>query len=326
LTIYIVVFCIALAREPHPMNRFILRSHCPSAVLLAIFSLALGVSATAQVPTDADAYRAEIERWHQKRIESLKNPEGYLSLVGLFPLVEGESRFGSDADNDLVFPAGSPGRAGVFVLEDGEVRVEVAEGVIVTAGDAAVTSAVLKSDAEGKPTLLAMGSMRFYVIDRSGHVYIRLKDVESELIDHFDGIDRYPVEAEWRIEARFEPYDPPKPIRITDVLGTESVQDCPGRLVFEVDGVPCSLEPMSASKGRLFIVFGDGTSGLETYGGGRFLYAEPPSDAGAVVLDFNRAYNPPCAFSPFATCPLPHEANRLTVRITAGEKNLGEGH
>jgi len=307
------------------MNRFILRSHRPSAVLLAVFSLALSVSSTAQTPTDADAYRAEIERWHQKRIESLENPEGYLSLVGLFPLVEGENRFGSAAGNDLVFPAGSPGRAGVFVLEDGEVRVDVAEGVNVTADDAAVTSAVLKSDADGRPTVLAMGSMRSYVIDRSGNLYVRLKDLDSELLKHFEGVDRFPVDAAWRIEARFEPYAPPKQILVPNVLGGEFAEECPGRVLFEVAGEAYSLEPVSASNGRLFIVFGDGTSGLETYGGGRFLYTDPP-EAGAVVLDFNRAYNPPCVFSPFATCPLPHDANRLAVRITAGEKKWGEGH
>jgi uncharacterized protein (DUF1684 family) len=305
------------------MIHFIHPSHHPFATLLAAFSLALGISASAHA---GDAYREEIDRWHQKRIESLKNPEGYLSLVGLFPLAAGENRFGSDADNAMVFPAGAPARAGVFVLEEGIVRVDVAEGVEVTTDDALVTSAVLKSDADGNPTVLAMGSLRFYVIDRSGNLYIRLKDTENELIDHFEGIDRYPVDAAWRIEARFEPYDPPKPIRIPNMVGGDSVRDCPGRVVFEVDGERCSFEPTSASNGQLFIVFGDGTSGLETYGGGRFLYADPPSNAGEVILDFNKAYNPPCVFSPFATCPLPHEANRLSVRITAGEKNWGEGH
>ena len=312
------------------MRSFIRRSHRYFIVPLILCSWAPVAAAHGEGPKDApkgaDAHRQEIDEWHQKRLESLKNPEGYLSLAGLFPLVEGENWFGSREDNALVFPAGTPARAGVFVLKAGAVRVDVAEGVEITVIDAAVSSAVLQSDAEGEPTVLAMGSLRFYVIDRSGALYIRLKDLDSELLKHFEGVDRFPVDVAWRIEGRFEPYDPPKRILVPNVLGGAFEEKCPGRVVFEIGGEACGLEPTSASRGRLFFVFGDGTSGLETYGGGRFLVAGPPSEEGIVVLDFNKAYNPPCAFSPFATCPLPHEANRLTVRIEAGEKKWGEGH
>lgn len=275
---------------------------------------------------EADSYRQEIDSWHKKRLQSLKNPDGYLSLAGLFSLVEGTNRFGSAADNDMVFPDGTPPRAGAFIVTDGAVRVEVAQGVQITENDAPVKSAELKSDSEGGPTVLAMGTLRFYVIDRSGSLYVRLKDHNSEALKHFEGIDRFPVEPEWRVEARFEPYDPPKIILVPNVLGGEFEELCPGRVLFEVAGEACILEPMSASDGRLFFVFGDGTSGLETYGGGRFLKADPPSDDGIVVLDFNKSYNPPCAFTPFATCPLPHTANLLTVRVEAGEKSWGKGH
>jgi uncharacterized protein (DUF1684 family) len=303
---------------------------------VALLICSLTVGATARVggseggakppPAGTDAYRQEIEDWHQKRLQSLRNPEGYLSLVGLFPLVAGDNRFGSTADNDLVFPATAPAHAGVFVLETGAVRLQVAEGVEITADGATVTSAVLRSDADGGPTVLTMGSLRFYVIERAGDLFVRLKDIESEALRKFEGIDRFPVDAAWRIEARFEPYDPPKRVMVPNQLGKEFEEDCPGRAVFEVGSESYSLEPTSASNGQLFFVFGDGTSGRETYGGGRFLYTDPPSKDGIVFLDFNKAYNPPCVFSPFATCPLPREDNRLTLRIEAGEKTWGKGH
>lgn len=300
--------------------------NCRRAGVIGWCLLAMGAAAFGQESQGLDAYRSEIDAWHRKRIESLKDPEGYLSLVGLYPMAEGANRFGSAKGNDLVFPAGSPPHAGVLKRADGVVRIEVTPGVVITSGGELVASDTLRSDAHGEPTVLEMGSMRFYVIDRSGDLYVRLKDVESERLMSFDGVDRFPVDRAWQIDARFEPYDPPRFISVPNVLGGEFVEECPGRLVFEVNGEPCSLEPLLDSRGRFFIVFGDGTSGLETYGGGRFLVADPPSHEGLVVLDFNRSYNPPCAFSPFATCPLPHEANRLDVRIEAGEKTWGEGH
>jgi uncharacterized protein (DUF1684 family) len=295
------------------------------AALLAFFPPSAAGAANRGAP-DADAYRLEIDGWYQQRLQSLKSPEGYLSLVGLFPLLEGENRFGSAPDNDMVFPSGAPERAGVFVLEDGTVRVDVAEGVEITVNGRAVTSSPLRTDADGGPTVLSMGTLRFYAIDRSGDLYIRVKDLDSDLLKHFAGVERFPVDAAWRIEGRFEAYDPPKPISLPNVLGGRFDETCPGRVVFEVRGHKCSLEPTSTSDGRLFFVFGDATSGAETYGGGRFLVAAAPDEDGTVVLDFNKAYNPPCAFTPYATCPLPHEANRLDVRIEAGEKNWGEGH
>jgi uncharacterized protein (DUF1684 family) len=276
--------------------------------------------------SDPGEYGNEINEWHKARIERLKNPNGYLSLVGLFPLEEGENRFGSAEDNDLVYPNGAPPYAGVFTLDNGAVTVRSLDGVTITAGDGPAPATPLTTDAESEPTVLAMGSFRFYVIERSGNLYIRLKDVESPLLTHFEGIDRFPVDKAWRIEGRFEPYDPPKQLMIPNILGYEFEETCPGSVAFEVGGETYRLEALAASGGRLFFVFGDGTSGLETYGGGRFLVADPPSDDGTVVLDFNRAYNPPCAFTPYATCPLPHRANQLTVRIEAGEKTYGAGH
>jgi uncharacterized protein (DUF1684 family) len=293
--------------------------------ILAAFLAAAFVTALSE-PALADNYEQEIDEWYQARVERLKSPEGYLTLAGLFPLADGDNRFGSAEDNDLVFPAKAPAQAGVFTLKDGGVWIEVHDGAGITYGGAPVRSMKLETDAQEEMTVLEMGSLRFFVIERSGRLYIRLKDLESELLEHFENIDRFPVDAAWRIEGRFEPYDPPKMIRVPNVLGYEFVEKCPGAVTFDVGGTACRLEPMGASGGRLFFVFGDATSGLETYGGGRFMVAEAPAEDGTVVLDFNKAYNPPCAFTPFATCPLPHPANLLSVGIEAGEKKYGDDH
>jgi uncharacterized protein (DUF1684 family) len=284
-----------------------------------------GVISGGTATTD-DEYREEVDEWYQSRIERLKSPDGYLTLAGLFPLADGENRFGSAEDNDLVFPHVVSAHAGVLISTDEGVRIDVAEGVTITAADEVVRSMTLKTDADKEPTVLSLQRFRFYVIERAGQRYVRLKDRQSELRRDFEGIERFPVDGAWRIEGRFKPYDPPKPLRIPNILGYETEQSCPGAVVFDVGGEKFYLEPTPAGEGRLFIVFGDETSGLETYGGGRFLVAEAPSEDGTVVLDFNKAYNPPCAFTPYATCPLPHQANRLPVRIEAGEKNWGKGH
>lgn len=292
-------------------------------IVMALSSLCI---ASAPAGGDREAYRKEIDDWHRARIERLKQPEGYLSLVGLFPLSPGENMFGSADHNDLVFPPKAPADAGTFVLENGVVRVSVLAGVGVQVDGAPVTSMVMKTDAENPTTILEMGTFRFHVIERAGRLYIRLKDTESETLKAFTGIDRFPVSEKWRIEGRFEPYDPPRLLRVPNVLGYEFEQICPGRVVFEVDGKTYSLEPTTAMHGRLFFVFGDATSAGETYGGGRFLYTDAPSEDGTVILDFNKSYNPPCAFTPYATCPLPHTDNLLDVRIEAGELNYGDHH
>jgi uncharacterized protein (DUF1684 family) len=309
---------------PISRNWFPAAAFAGSVVLLMLTALP-GVIPGSAVTTD-DEYRKEVDEWYQSRIEHLKSPEGYLTLAGLFPLADGENRFGSAEDNDLVFPHGFPAHAGVITSNDGGVRIDVAEGVTITAADEAVRSMQLKTDIDQEPTVLALGNFRFYVIERAGKPYVRLKDRQSELRQYFEGIERFPVDVAWRIEGHFKPYDPPKTLRIPNVLGYEIEQKCSGAVVFDVGGETFYLEPVPADSGRLFIVFGDETSGLETYGGGRFLVADAPSEDGVVVLDFNKAYNPPCAFTPYATCPLPHQANRLPVRIEAGEKMWGEAH
>ncbi|MDH3216787.1 MAG: DUF1684 domain-containing protein [Candidatus Krumholzibacteria bacterium] len=265
------------------------------------------------------AYRREVDEWHEKRLERLRSPEGWLSLVGLFRLEEGANTFGSAADNDFVFPEKAPAHAGVLRLEGGVVTVEPSGDAGITVDGKPVAPMPLASDTTGAPTVLEMGPLRFYVIARPSGLFVRLKDREAELISLFESIERYPVREKYRVAARFEPYEPSKMLTIPNIMGYESIEACPGALVFTLDGQAYRLEP-TVSGDEFFVVFGDETSGVETYGGGRYLYTAMPDAEGRVILDFNRAYNPPCIFTHFATCALPHADNILPVRIEAGEK------
>jgi uncharacterized protein (DUF1684 family) len=168
--------------------------------------------------------------------------------------------------------------------------------------------------------VLQIGSVRFHVLWREGRLALRVKDSNSPARQAFTEIERFPVDLRWRLEARFEPYEPERSVPVPTVLGYDEVYRVPGALAFDVDGGTHRLEAfLEQGSTDLFIVFGDRTNGTETYGGGRFVYTPPPRD-GAVVLDFNRAYNPPCVFTPHATCALPLPENRLSIRVEAGER------
>jgi uncharacterized protein (DUF1684 family) len=278
-------------------------------------------AATTGSQDDELAYRQEIDTWHEGRIERLRKPEGWLTLVGLYRLREGENRFGSSDDNDLVFPANAPTYAGSIFIENGKPRLTVADDVMILHGTGAVGTMNLRVDTQDEVTKLRMGSLQFYVIERGGSLLLRVRDLEHPSLKTFEGIDRYPVSASWRVEARFEPYDPPKVVKVPNVLGMVSEEACPGALVFEMNGKTHRIDPLLSSENHLFIIFGDETNGDVTYGGGRFLYTELPEEGDTVVLDFNKAYNPPCVFTPYATCALPPEQNKLALEVLAGEKN-----
>ena len=179
-------------------------------------------------------------------------------------------------------------------------------------------------DSRPNPTVLNHDRFQFYVIQRADNYFIRLKDRQSEALRTFTHIERFPVDPRWRVEARWESYDPPKSVSTPNILGYESEDSCLGAAVFEVDGKTCRLEATGDPEVSLFFVFGDATNAHETYGGGRFLYTDPPDSTGKIVIDFNMAYNPPCVFTPYATCPLPPKENRLALRIEAGEKSYAE--
>lgn len=272
------------------------------------------------------AHAADIRAWQERRLRSLQSDTGWLTVTGLFWLHEGRNTFGTDPKSDLVLPPGSaPDHAGVFEHRGGTTTVRAARGVTLRIDGKPVRQARLTPDTKGKPEIVELGRLRLFVIERSGRFAIRMRDLDSELRKSFHGIDRYAIDPAWRVQARFEPYEPPRHIPIASVIGTVDSMLCPGALVFAAAGREHRLEPVleSPDDTSLFIIFSDETSGQETYPAGRFLYADPPRD-GQTTLDFNKAYNPPCAFTPFATCPLPPPQNTLAVAVRAGEKTYGE--
>jgi len=282
---------------------------------------------TTETPGANAAHVQEVDAWHAQRIENLRSEHSWLTLVGLFWLEEGQNTFGSAADNDLVLPEKAPAHCGTLTVADGQVVLTAVPDAGLLYKDEPVTTLPMVSDLQDpeNKTRVHVGSLNFYVIDRGGRLGVRLKDQEAEVYKTFQGIDRFPVAQSLRFDARWEPYDPPKPVQTPNILGQVSEELSPGAIVFDHEGQEYRLEPTNGSAGRLFLVFGDASNGKETYGGGRFLSLDPPAD-GRVVLDFNKAYNPPCVFSPYATCPLPRPENKLSVAIPAGEKNWGENH
>lgn len=277
-----------------------------------------------------EGYLAELTDWRQQREQRLRSENGWLALVGLFPLDAtvngGRLRFGSAETNELVFPDKAPARAGVLQMSADQVVLKAEPDAGLRYKGEPVTTLTLRSDTDGNETVIELGDdLSFYLIQRGDARFLRLKDSAAQALTDFQGLDHFPTDIAWRIEASYRPYNPPKKVTVPNVLGTAYEETCPGALVFQIDGVTYLLDPVAEEGQPLFIIFGDRTNGSESYGGGRFLYADPPDENGKVILDFNRAYNPPCAFTPHATCPLPPRQNKLPVRIEAGEKNYA-GH
>lgn len=270
-------------------------------------------------------YPEEIASWQANRATRLKAEGGWLSVVGLNWLKEGDNRFGSDRANDIVFPKG-PARGGTLRLQKGEVTLipDPAAGLRIEGQPARQVR--LSPDTSEKPTTVSSGTLSFFMIDRRGKIGLRLKDNDAPGRKDFKGLEYYPVDPAWKFEARFEAYQPAKVIPILNIVGMVDKLPSPGALVFSVAGKEYRVDPvLEEGSDELFIIFRDRTSGRETYGAGRYLYAKMPAAGGAVTLDFNKAYNPPCAFTDFATCPLPPLQNRLDLAVTAGEKKY-EGH
>lgn len=290
-----------------------------------ILILSASLLAGCQQKNTAQTYEAAINEWHEQREQRLTKPDSWLSLAGLFWLKDGDNTFGSDTSNALVFPAGKARPFfGHFYVRAGKVKVILQKDAAVTIDGRVIYEATLKNDTEGQPAIMKYGSLSWYVIKRGDRFLIRLKDSENPAIQNFTGIERFPVDKRWRVRAKLEPYNPPKKLEIVNVLGQKSETDCPGALVFEIEGKEYRLDPEGKTGDkRWFLNFSDETSGRETYGAGRYLVLEAPNAKGQTFIDFNKAYNPPCAFSPYATCPLPPKQNHLSIKITAGEKNYG---
>jgi len=289
------------------------------AIVAMIFWAAAAVAtAASSVP---GGYVREIELERAARVEQLTKPDGWLTLVGLHFLRAGENSVGAAANNTIVLAKGPAHLGTVTLSADGKAAITVNPAADVLVDGRQVLSAPLDEGGEGRNvTHVTSGTISFFVIDRGGRKALRVKDSASERRTHFAGIDYFPVDPTWKIEADWVPFDRPREVPIKNILGQEEPALVPGKAVFKRDGRTFELLPfIEGTDEPLFFVIADATSGKETYAAARFLDADPPRD-GKLVLDFNLARNPPCAFTPFATCPLPPNENRLPIAVTAGEK------
>jgi len=289
-------------------------------LLLSVISILLVGDLFAQTTV---SYSREIETWHASRINNLRSADGWLNLAGLYWLEEGRNSFGSDPVNKIVFPAATiAGSAGYFERNGNTVKIVVQNNVDIKVNGIAVKEAVIYEKDSGRSPVVTHGSLRWTIIRRDDKIGVRLWNLESQQAAGFKDIERYPVDSTWRIAATLRKETYPQTISITNVLGQTSRQQTPGKLVFTISGKQYTLDALEEGD-HLFVIFADATSGKTTYPSGRFLYVKKPDADGVTFIDFNKAFNPPCAFTPYATCPLPPKQNVLDLEITAGEKNYG---
>ena len=289
------------------------------ALALAVVILTSRAALAQRPPAVDPAYEASFDKWKADLVEDLK--QNWLPLVGLFWLKAGDNTFGTDNANSIVLPqASAPARGGVFTLEGKDVNVKFATGTAATVDGKPVTTAKLDPDTGGHPSVIALGTLRMHVIRRGERVGIRVKDLASPAVKNYRGSEFYPLNPAFRVTATWIPSDGKKMVDVPNVLGDVTPTPVAGEAHFKIAGQELTLQALGGDPGKgLFFIFKDQTSKTETYPPGRFL------DTGAVanntvVLDFNEAYNPPCAVTPYATCPLPPKDNRLPVAIPAGEK------
>lgn len=267
-------------------------------------------------------YTTTIASEREQRANDLLAERSWLTLSGLFWLREGENRVGSATDNTVILNDAYPAHAGAFYLRNGLVTLVPQPNVELTIQGQPISEQVMASDMSGDPDWAELDNLSFLVIERGERIGIRIFDSEAEQRRRFQGLAWYPIDPAWRVTATYEPHDPPKPITVTNILGDSHEADSPGKVIFEQNGQRYELDAEDRGT-ALFFNFRDATNKAETYGAGRFLYAdlpEPNAENGKVVLDFNRATNPYCAYTAFATCPLPPPANTLDLAVTAGEK------
>jgi uncharacterized protein (DUF1684 family) len=291
--------------------------------LVAVALLTAGAASPLRAE-DSSSLPADLAQWRQSRVAALTSDTGFLSLVGLYWPEPGRNSFGrSDRSTFVLDHPAMPAHAGDFVLTGSRLKFIAARRSGVLHDGQPVAQVTLAADTSGRPTILSVGTLQFFAIERDGKLGIRVRDTYSPRRRDFPGIDYFDADASWRIEARFEPYVPARRIRIVNVLGMELDMPSPGAILFDRDGQTWRLDMIEEDTAAptLFVMFADGTTGRETYGAGRFLDVPRPVD-GRVTVDFNRAYNPPCAFNTLATCPLPPPQNKLELRIPAGEKTF----
>jgi uncharacterized protein (DUF1684 family) len=257
---------------------------------------------------------AETEAWRSQREKDLKSETGWLTVAGLVFLKPGANTVGADKDSDVPLPASAPKRAGTLVRDGSAVWFEPSADARVTLNGAPVGARLPLTPKDR----LVTGPVSFHLHESGDRLGVRIRDVNSELRRTFKGLRWFPVREEWIVDARFVPYEAPRAVTVANVMGDFERLTLPGEVVFKVNGEELRLQAAQAGK-RLWFIFSDGRSGRDTYRI-RFLYADAPGADGHVTLDFNRAYNPPCAYNPYTTCPVPPPQNRLRAAIDAGER------
>jgi uncharacterized protein len=293
-------------------------------ILLGLALLpALAASPAGKEKPVNSAHEKEVAEYRQKIETSLKSDTGWLTVAGLHWLAKGETTFGSDAKAGFVLPAGkAPAIAGTFVF-DGKMTVTLkpaaGSGLLVNGKPAQAQA--LENDTNSKQDVVSTGDLSMFVIERGGKVGIRLRDKSSKYRQAFTHRSWFPVKADYKVTGKFLPYAAAKKMQIPTVIeGVTEEHESPGEVEFTVNGKLQKTQVLKAGDQQLWLIFRDRSSGKATYPAGRFLYGDLAAD-GTVTFDFNRAYNPPCAFTPFATCPLPPRQNSLTVPVEAGELN-----
>lgn len=291
----------------------------------AYFALSLSLTATTAVWTDYDPeYREKIKQWRQEQEVALKANDGWLTVVGLFFLSEGENRFGSSPMNDIVLSKDSaPPEIGTFEFYDGKTVVHARPGITLTVNNEIVETATLRPAINGKAAdILKVGSLTMFVHTSGNRYAIRVKNPNSQIRKGFKGRRWFPVDEKYRVTGQFIPHKEPRPLNVPNIIGDTEHYVSSGSVKFTLGEQEHQMLAVDTRNG-LWFIFRDLTSGKETYSSARFLRSDVPKE-GQITLDFNRAYNPPCAFNPYTTCPLPPKENRLPVRVNAGELTYGD--
>lgn len=273
------------------------------------------------MPPTSNLYQEQIKQWQSNRVKEITAPDGWLSLIGLYWLKEGESTFGKSRLNTIPFPKGTPNYIGKFILEKDSVYMKIDELVDVRIGDAFPKMTYLQADKNGAPTIATLENFSWYLLQRENRFGIRLRDAKNSAIKKFKGIDHFAVSQDWQIPATLRLSENKKSVTLRNVVDMDVQMKLEGYLIFEIGGVTYELEALDGGQDSYFIIFADETTGVETYGAGRYLYVPRVDAAGNTLIDFNKAHNPPCVFTDFATCPLPSAKNTLAISILAGEKN-----
>lgn len=273
------------------------------------------------VSVETDNHQQEIQAWRAARHERLIQPDGWLTLVGLEWIESGETRVGSAADNDVQL-SGGPDYWGSVVLQDDQLSFNNLDSERVKVNGEHLSQSRVVPDTEGKPTIISSGNLSFNIIFRESYA-LRIKDSQARALKNFKAVDNYPIDESWRVTSRFIPATEGAVLEITNVLGQMYESPVFGTFEFEKNGKTHRLLSLGTEESEsLWFIFADRTSGHGTYGAGRYLYSDGMPANGKLTVDFNKAYNPPCAFNPYSTCPIPPQSNRLDLFVSAGEKDF----